>query len=115
MDFNPSGSAASKYDIFDRNNTTIQNSNTSADYDSLSPYSYATSVVTQKGFSDFYNNGYMGKVYVMDGREEILVYATDRTTTNDESALEYVNKDKYVTDGASGNILVNSKYNLLDL
>jgi len=119
INFNPSLSTDAKFFIFDRTNFPIQTSALAPDYDPTKPYAYATEIVAQnltggaKTMVDWYNFGYMGRIYIKDNREEIIVYKTDKGLLDDEACLEYIFKDSYATDGGF-NVLIDSKYNLID-
>jgi hypothetical protein len=103
-------------EIFNRNNTTIQDSDSADGYSAQAPYSYSLDELSQKAFSDFYNDNYMGRVYISSNANEIVAYKTDKILDCDAAALEYVEQDEFVTDPIGGeNILIFNKYNLIHI
>jgi hypothetical protein len=66
INFNPTDSADSKYDIFDRSNTTIHNaaSRASSFYDASRPFTYHMTELTYDVFQSYFNSGYENRVFI---------------------------------------------------
>lgn len=105
---------AALVEIFNRNNTTIQNSNTKAGYNSFFPYSYTLEEVSEFMMHDWYNEFHKGKIGIKPNRNEILVYATDKILTCDKAIKEYLGYTSYwLLDGSGDVLLEKEKYNVI--